>query len=87
MKSVRAKPSTMYFKNQKGNYQCSICKKEYSQQSNCIKHIHKHDSEISNTSFSNFQYNGNYILKQTENLLLWRSAHGIAMQAICGPLF
>lgn len=86
MNSVSVKPRILYTTTPDNKYQCNICKKTFSCQTNCIRHIHVHDDNLPTKEFSDFTYNGNNVLKSTKNLLLWRTSHGISMNALEDPL-
>lgn len=46
-----------------------------------IRHIHLHEFKPT-YEYSKFKYNGHYILKTTENVLLWKAKHAIPMNLL-----
>lgn len=68
---VSIKPSLLYYEDG-GKFVCKICCHSFSYKSNCIRHIHSHDVDLTE-AISSFTYNGRNILRITEQLLLWKA--------------
>lgn len=83
MTSQRKNQKTLpYFKDVSGKYVCSICRSEYTCQSNVCRHYKKHHPEDDNEEKSIFTYKGKLINKSTERILIWKCCHGIPMAAL-----
>lgn len=80
MKASATKPSMNYFKNDRGLFECRICGKTSKYQANMSRHTYIHDEPPE--ALSTFTYNGDFILKKTEQILLWKAIHGIPISAL-----
>lgn len=83
--SIKVKPSLLYTSTDDG-FMCKLCGFTSKYQTNTIRHIHSHEIDNADEEYSSFTYNGYNILKKTEQVLLWKSSHGIPLYALCDEL-
>ena len=89
-----------YNRTDNGSYQCKICSRIFTAQSNCAQHIKNihfskgkkiisdNDYEKKRPAYNSiFKFNNDYIQQNIVDILVWKSKHAIPMAALTDKLF